>query len=264
MSIYKNEKPEYLRLALDSILQQTVKPNEIVIVKDGVLTAQLDAVLDEYKAKYPIIRLLAFNQNRGLGLALRDGVKACKYEWIARMDTDDVSKPDRFEKQIEYLSNHQDIALLGTAIEEFNSNINKPDTKTILPLTHSEIVSFAKMRNPFRHVTVFFRKSAAVDSGNYGDFLWLEDYDLFIRMINKGYKTANLPDILVSVRADEEMFARRGGWKYLKQDVKFQKFLLKINYINLVQFGINVTIRSIVRIIPNKLRKLFYEKLLRK
>lgn len=264
MSIYKNEKPEYLKQALDSILNQTLLADEILIVKDGLLTPELDKTLDEYAAKYKTIKFLEFKENRGLGLALRDGVLACKNEIIARMDTDDVSKFDRFEKQLNYLEQHKDIALLGTWIEEFDKNSMKPKSNSILPITHDEIVKFAKRRNPFRHVSVIFKKSSVISSGNYRHFLWFEDYDLWIRMLQKGYKTANLPEVLLSVRENKKMYERRGGLQYFKQDIKFERFLLRIGYINSFEFLTNIIIRGCVRLIPNKIRKIIYNNILRK
>lgn len=265
MSVYKNEKPDYLREALESVVQQTVMPNEIVIVKDGLLTEELDAVINEYSEKYPVLfKIVSFEKNRGLGLALKDGVLACSYEYIARMDTDDICKPNRFEKQIKCLEKNPRIALLGTWIKEFSKDKNKPDTITKLPCEHQEIVEFAKSRNPFRHMTVFFKKQAVLDSGNYRDFLWFEDYDLWVRSLQKGYEVANLPEFLVDVRADNDMFARRGGWKYLKQDLKFQKFLYCSEFINVIQFLKNVVVRSIVRLMPNSVRVLIYKSLLRR
>lgn len=263
MSIYKKENPQYLKESLESILQQTVLPDEIVIVEDGPLTEPLYSVLNAYAKEYPFIKRVPFKENRGLGLALRDGVLACKNEWIARMDTDDIAKPNRFEKQIHFLELHPDISLLGTGIEEFSEAPDKPDSITILPETNKEILKFAKRRNPFRHMTVMFRRSAVLASGNYRDFLWFEDYDLWIRMIICGYKAANLPDILVAVRADKAMFARRGGTKYAIQEFYFQKFLLKCGYINKLIFGLNIIVRGIVRLSPNTLRVLIYRTFLR-
>ncbi len=265
MSVYKNEKPDYLREALESIVQQTVMPNEIVIVKDGLLTEELNAVINKYFEKYPtLFKIVAFEKNRGLGLALRDGFLACSYEYIARMDTDDICKPNRFEKQIKYLEENPCTALLGTWIKEFSDDKNNSDTITKLPCEHQEIVKFAKSRNPFRHMTVFFKKQAVLDSGNYRDFLWFEDYDLWVRVIKKGYKVANLPEFLVDVRADNDMFARRGGWKYLKQDLKFQKFLFESKFISTFGFVKNVLVRSIVRMLPNGVRVWVYKGFLRK
>lgn len=264
ISVYKKEKAEYLKQALQSIITQILKPSEIVIVKDGLLTKELDKCIENFQKQDPkLFKILAFKENRGLGLALRDGVKACKYEYIARMDSDDISKPDRFEKQFNYIQKHPETALLGTWITEFSKNEKKPDTVTKLPCTYQEIIKFAKRRNPLRHVTVVFKKSAVIQSGNYRDFLWFEDYDLFVRMLQKGYIAANIPEYIVNVRADQDMFARRGGWQYLKQDYKFQKQLLETKFIGKTDFIINITIRSIVRLIPSKLRSYLYKKILR-
>lgn len=264
ISVYKKEKVEYLKEALQSIINQTLKPTEIVIVKDGLLTKELDKCIENFQREYPkLFKILAFKENRGLGLALRDGVKSCKYEYIARMDSDDISKPNRFEKQFSYIQKHPETALLGTWITEFSKDEKKPDTITQLPCNHLEIIKFAKRRNPFRHMTVIYKKQAVIDSGNYRAFLWFEDYDLWIRMLQKGYITTNIPEYLVNVRADKDMFARRGGWQYLKQDLRFQKYLKEINFISCKKYISNIIIRAAVRIIPNKIRTLFYEKILR-
>lgn len=265
MSVYKNEKPNYLRDALDSVVHQTLMPNEIVVVKDGLLTEALENVLNEYNRKYPdLFKIVSFEKNRGLGLALRDGVLACSHEYIARMDTDDICKLDRFEKQISYLKEKPYTVLLGTWIKEFSDDKNNPDTSTKLPCEYQEIVQFAKSRNPFRHMSVIFKKQAVLYSGNYRDFLWFEDYDLWVRMIQNGYGVANIPEFLVNVRADSDMFARRGGWNYLKQDLMFQVLLLRSKFITVPQFTKNIVVRSIVRLLPNGVRVCIYKNLLRK
>ena len=265
MSVYKNEKPDYLREALESVVQQTVMPNEIVIVKDGLLTEELDAVINEYSEKYPaLFKIVAFEKNRGLGLALKDGVLACSYEYIARMDTDDVCKFNRFEKQIKFLKDNPNVVLLGCSSEEFDTNVEKPYALMRLPCKHKEIVRFASKRNPFRHPTVVFKKNAVLKSGNYRDFKYFEDYDLFVRIILNGYEVANLDEFLVCVRADKEQFSRRGGLLYLKYDLKFQKFLYCSDFVNLFQFIENVVVRSVVRLLPNCIRIWVYKSLLRK
>lgn len=264
ISVYKKEKAEYLKQALQSVINQTLKPTEVVIVKDGILTKELDECIGDFQKQHPkLFKILAFNENRGLGLALRDGVKACKYEYIARMDSDDISKPDRFEKQFGYLQKHPEIALLGTWITEFSKDENKPDTVTKLPCTHQEIMKFAKSRNPFRHMTIIYKKQAVINSGNYRDFLWFEDYDLFVKILQKGYIAANISECLVNVRADKDMFARRGGWQYLKQDYKFQKVLVKMKFIKKTEYILNISIRILIRLFPNNMRSFFYKRFLR-
>lgn len=265
LSVYKNEKPEYLQVALESIVNQTLMPNEIVIIQDGPLTSALEIVINKFKSKYPkLVRVLCFEKNRGLGPALHDGVLACKYEWIARMDTDDIAYPCRFEKQFEYLAEHPNVAMVGSWITEFSNDSAHPDTITKLPVSYDDIKTYAKRRNPFRHMTVIYKKSAVLDSGNYRDFLWFEDYDLWVRMIQKGYLLANIPEVLVNVRADDEMFARRGGWKYWKQDMKFQSFLYDFGFLSFFELKINIILRLLIRFVPVELRSFIYINFLRK
>ena len=150
MSVYKNEKAEYLKQAVDSILSQTLMPNEIIIVKDGILTNELEQVINTYLSNYKnLIKIVSFCENRGLGLALRDGILACNNEYIARMDTDDIAEPDRFEQQFNYLKLHPELAILGSWIKEFSDNLKNSDTVTNLPCTHEEILNFAKKKKSF-------------------------------------------------------------------------------------------------------------------
>lgn len=265
ISIYKNEKPEYFSLALDSMVKQTLQPQEYVIVKDGLLTKALDACIEVFKKQVSVpVKILAFEQNRGLGLALRDGVLACSNEYIARMDTDDIAKPERFAKQIVFLEKHPEIAMLGSRITEFSTDAEHPDTITQLPLSDKEIRQYAKSRNPFRHMTLIYKKRAVLEAGNYRDFLWFEDYDLWVRIMQKGYKVENLPECLVNVRADDEMFARRGGLRYLKQDLKFQRWLYDSGFVKLSTLVMNLILRVTMRTLPKQVRKFLYSNLLRR
>ena len=265
ISVYKNEKPEYFTLALDSMVKQTLQPQEYVIVKDGLLTEALDACIETFRQQVSVpVKILAFEQNRGLGLALRDGVVACSNEYIARMDTDDIAKPERFAKQIAYLEKHPEIAMLGSRITEFSTDAEHPDTITQLPLSNDDIRQYAKSRNPFRHMTLIYKKSAVLEAGNYRDFLWFEDYDLWVRIMQKGFKVENLPDCLVNVRANDEMFARRGGWKYLKQDLKFQRWLYDIKFIKSITLALNLMLRISMRMLPYRVRKDVYHIFLRR
>ncbi len=265
LSVYENENHEYLRQALNSIIEQSLMPDEIVIVQDGMLGGSLERVIKEFYNQYPkLVKIVGFQERRGLGPALRDGILKCSHEYIARMDTDDIAVPYRFEKQIKYLEMHPQVAVLGGWIKEFSANAAEPESLTKLPCSCEEIKVYAKRRNPFRHMTVVLKKSVVLDSGNYRDFPGFEDYDLWIRIIQKGYIVENLPEYLVNVRAGQEMFARRGGLGYLQKELDFQKLLFKSGYINCFEFAGNVTIRSFVRLVPNTLRVKIYKNFLRK
>ena len=265
LSVYGKENPLFLQESLKSILMQTRKPDEFVIVKDGPLTEALENVISDFLNECgSITKIISLPENKGLGVALQKGVLECTCGFIARMDTDDIAHPDRFEKQMEYLEKHPDISLLGSWIQEFSTDAAHPDTYTRLPCTHEEIARYAKKRNPFRHMTVILKKSAVLESGNYRNFLWFEDYDLWVRLLQHNFKAANLPEYLVSVRADRKMFARRGGLSYFKQEFKFQTFLYESGFISAFSYVKNLLIRGMVRILPNSLRSAIYMNFLRK
>lgn len=201
MSVYYKEKPERLRYAIDSIINQTLLPNEFVIVEDGKLTEKLEKILDGYKEKYNWIKIIKLPQNLGLGLALREGVKACNYKYIARMDSDDYSRPDRFEKQINYLKNNPDLDLLGGNIAEYDENMEKVLSIRKVPSGLENIKKFAKTRNPFNHVSVVFSKSVVLECNNYESMLFFEDYYLWCKLISSNCNVNNIDEILVDVRA---------------------------------------------------------------
>ena len=215
-SIYKNDKPEFVRVSLDSMLiNQTIKPTEIVLVRDGQVTEELDRLLDEYEARYPeVFNIIRLNQNGGLGKALRLGVESAKYDIVARMDSDDICLPNRFELQLKYLELHPNVDIIGGQMTEF---IDMPDNiigKRIVPCTNDEIYNFMKNRCALNHVTVMFRKEAVLKAGNYQDWFWNEDYYLWVRMMIAKCKFANVPNVLVNVRSGADQYARRGGRKY--------------------------------------------------
>lgn len=262
MSVYAKENPKFLRLAIESTINQSIKPNEIVIVKDGKLTLELDEVINDFKRNNKeLINIVELKKNVGLGLALREGVNRCKYDIIARMDSDDICKYDRFEVQLQAIKNNIDI--VGSYIDEFEGNENNIISTRKVPLEKLDIYKYAKSRNPFNHQTVMFKKSAVLKVGNYKEFLWNEDYYLWMRMINENLNMINIPKSLVLVRTGKELFARRGGFKYAIVDFKLQKEFLSMKFINFNEFLKNCVLRISVRIIPNSLRKQIYLKLLR-
>lgn len=261
MSLYKKEKPEYLRLAIDSMINQTVPPDEIVIVEDGPLTDELYAVLDEY----PMLHRVKNETNLGLGISLQKGLLATKNDVVARMDTDDIAGISRCEKQLEFLNSNPDISVVGGQIEEF---IGSPDhivAKRIVPLKDIELKDFNKKRCPFNHMTVMFKKKDITEAGSYQDWFWNEDYYLWNRLALVGKKFANLPDVLVLVRTGEDMYQRRGGIKYFQSEAKLQKFMLDNNIINKPRYLINISERLVLQVLmPNKLRGWIFRTFARK
>lgn len=259
MSVYYKEKAEYLKLALDSIINQTLKPDEIVLVQDGKLTEELYAVITEYLQKYSdIFKTYALQQNQGLGKALNFGMQKCSYEIIARMDTDDIAEPNRFELQIKEFEQDKELMLCGGQIAEFADNPKEITGHRNVPLKHNEILSFAKKRNPFNHMTVMFKKQAVQSVGGYMEMPYFEDYWLWVRMLKAGYKAKNIEQVLVRVRAGQDMIARRGGLNYAKCVIRFEKALHSIGVIKFAEMIGNITMRSIVAIIPESLRLFIY------
>ena len=264
MSVYYKESPIFLKKSIESVLNQTIKPSEIVFIKDGPLTDELEEILDYYKEMYKgLFKFISFEENKGLGSALRRGIEVCSFEIIARMDTDDICVKNRFERELKELK-ERNIDIVGSNILEFDGNINNVIAERVVPKTDIEIKNSAKKRNPFNHMTVMYKKSAVLKAGNYRDFLWFEDYNLWIRMIMSGAKMYNIQEDLVYARTGKSMFGRRGGKEYIRREYKMQKYMLKYKFINLPRFYTNVIGRTFVRIMPNKIREIFYIKILRK
>lgn len=266
LSVYKNEKSAFLQQALDSMFGQTVPPNEVVLVEDGPLTDALYATLDSFTATYGNrFKRVVNERNLGLGLALQRGLKQCSNELVARMDTDDVSKPDRCEKQLAYFMRYPDTDVVGTWIEEFDTDIERIESVREVPAEHEEICSFLKKRCPFNHVSVMFKKSAVENAGGYMDWHYNEDYYLWIRMYMCGCRFANLPESLVSVRTGKDMFARRGGKAYYESEKNIFRYMCDNKIITRSAYRKAKYVRFIVqRMMPNKVRAWAYRKFVRK
>lgn len=256
-SVYKNDRPEYVRVALDSMLvNQSVKPTEIVLVQDGPVPESLSTLLSEYENKYPeVMHVIRLEKNGGLGNALRLGVENAKYDIIARMDSDDICMPDRFEKQLAYLEAHPECDIVGGQMTEF---IDTPDNivgRREVPLINEEIYEFMKSRCALNHVTVMFRKEAVLKAGNYQDWFWNEDYYLWVRMMMAGCKFANIPDVAVNVRSGADQYARRGGKKYFDSEIGIKKLMLEKGMITRKEYIVNYIQRFIIQLmLPNSVR----------
>lgn len=266
-SVYKNDNPKFVREALDSLLvTQTVKPSEVVLIQDGPVQQELLWVLSEYEARFEgLIHIIRLQKNAGLGNALKLGVENARYSIIARMDSDDICLPDRFEKQINYLEKHPECDIVGGQMTEF---IDTPDNivgRREVPLDNDSIYNYMKSRCALNHVTVMFRKEAVLRAGNYQDWFWNEDYYLWVRMMMNHCVFANIPDVAVNVRSGEDQYARRGGMKYFKSEIGIKKMMLDIGMINRWEFLVNFFQRFVIQLmLPNKVRGWVFRKFARK
>lgn len=256
-SVYKNDKPEFVRVALDSMLvHQSVKPDEIVLVQDGPVPDDLSSLLSEYEGKYSdVMHIIRLEKNGGLGNALRLGVENAKYDIIARMDSDDICMPDRFEKQLAYLEAHPECDIVGGQITEF---IDIPDNivgKREVPCDNEAIYHYMRSRCALNHPTVMFKKKAVLDAGNYQDWFWNEDYYMWIRMMEQGCVFANLPDVLVNMRSGLDQYGRRGGKKYFDSEIGIKKLMLEKGMITRKEYIVNYVQRFIIQLmLPNSVR----------
>jgi glycosyltransferase involved in cell wall biosynthesis len=265
MSVYKNDNPQFLQEAINSILRQTLVPAEIVIIIDGKVPEEIETVLDKYKNKYGgLFNIIQLKQNVGLALALRTGVLNCKYDLVARMDHDDICREDRFEKEIARFIENDDISMVGSYAAEFYDDVKQIISIRKVPLGFDEVKKFARKRNPMNHMTVVFKKKAVLDCGNYKEFLLNEDYYTWVRMIVNGHKIINIPEPLVYARTGPDMYKRRGGIKYAKRDYLLEKEFYNMGFITFYEMIVNMAVRIPVRLMPNKLRELIYLKYLRK
>lgn len=263
MSSYIKDKPDELQLALKSIWDdQSVKPAEIVIVKDGPLTPELDAVIEEFAQVAPI-KTVPLEKNCGLGQALAIGLTHCSFDYVARMDSDDISTPDRFEKQCDYIISHPEIDIIGGGITEFIGAPENIYASRIVPLSNEAIHSYARKQSPFNHVTVMFRKDFILRIGNYEPFEKYEDYWLWIRAVHAGAECVNLPETLVLVRAGENMISRRRGYYLFCQELELIKRMAKMKFINKTSVPYLFCCRAVPRLLPVFVLKIIY-KFLRK
>ncbi len=266
MSVYYKEKPEYLSLSIESMLNQTVKPDEFIIVKDGPLTTELDEVINNFVTAYPkTFNIIVNETNLGLGPALAKGIENSKNELIARMDSDDYVVSTRCERQLEKFREDPKLEMVGSYEAEFVDDIDNVISIHRVPSENDEIERFMHRRCSVLHPTVMYKKSAVLKSGNYQSVLLYEDYDLFARMVLEYHiKSYNIPEPLYYIRTSEDFFKRRGGIKYAKTVLKFKWGQYRKGYMSLMDFCISGLGQAFVCVLPNSLRKIFYMKFLRK
>lgn len=265
MSVYEKEDERYLSESLGSIAAQIAPPAEIVLVEDGHLTDDLYGAIDDFDSAHEgLLNIVKLDRNQGLGRALSCGLTHCKYEIVVRMDSDDYSFPNRVQNQLTAIkAEHLDI--VGSQVVEFIDDLDNIVAESSLPVSENEIIKYSRKRNPFRHPSVVFRKSKVLEAGNYNpDFLFFEDWELFNRMLTIGCRAKNINEPLVAMRVSRDYYKRRGGLRYCKYIWKFKVAQLRSGYFTPADFVITTIPHVIVSILPNSLRSLVYDRLLRK
>ena len=254
---YKNDKPEHLKECLDSITAGTVPPSEMIIVKDGPLSAELDDVINSTHFPFEV-NIIALPNHRTQGIARREGVIAAKHEWIALMDSDDIMVPDRFEKQLDEIVKNPKVNIIGGQIAEFDKDSACVHAIRGVPLSNNDIKARLTTRNPFNAMTVMFKKTAAIKAGNFRYFPGFEDYDLWARMISQGAICHNCKDVIVYARTGSGMYSRRKGLRYIKQEWRIQRELRQLGIITIWKFAANILMRIPVRMFPSIVIKNIY------
>lgn len=255
MSVYKNDKPADFLVAVRSIYNQTTAPNDIVLVVDGPVGVELKEAIAVLQEEIKVLNVIWLPVNKGHATARQTGLLAAKCELVAVMDADDISVPNRFEKQLEVFAQQPDVTVVGGLIHEFIGETHNVVGKRIVPEQDVDIKAYLKSRCPMNLVTVMMRKSHLEQVGGYIDWYCEEDYYLWIRLALAGYKFYNIQENLVDVRVGEEMYQRRGGWKYFKSEALLQHYMWKHGVIGFGRYLYNVAIRFAVQVaMPNSVR----------
>lgn len=262
--VYFKENSDYFKCALDSVLNQTLLPAEIVVVEDGPLTEGLYNIIEHYKNTYgKLFNFIRISENKGMGAAMQLGLQNCSYNIVARMDSDDICTKERFYIQYNYLLNNTNIDVVGGYIKEFILNVGDCQQMRMLPLNHDAIIQFAKYRNPINHMTVMFKKDKALNAGGYWHYRVLEDYNLWFRMLQNGCQFANIDKILVHARIGTNMIGRRKGLYYLKMELYFFNTMYREKFITVFDLAKNYILRTVMKLVPLFALKKMYSIFLR-
>lgn len=267
ISVYKSDNADFFRKALDSItVCQSVRPSEVVLIVDGPVPDDTNRVIADAEDKYPgLYKLICFEKNQGLGIALQKGLEAASNEIVMRMDSDDIAIPNRFEKQLQFMVDNPEVAVCGGQITEFIDDVDNIVGRRTVPCSNEGIYQYMKSRCAFNHMTVALRRSKILEAGNYQPWFWNEDYYLWIRLMIAKCQFANMPNTLVNVRVGKEMYQRRGGLKYFESEAKIQKLMRDNGIISSWRCYFNILLRWCIQVaMPNWLRGFVFQKLFRK
>lgn len=266
MSLYIKETSENLNKCFQSLWDdQSIKPSEVILVIDGPIDIDLENIVNHWKFKIgEPLKILPLSHNLGLGKALNEGLKHCTYEWVFRMDTDDICTPDRFEKQIQFIEDNPEVVLFSAQILEFNEIPADSNIVKSVPIQHDEILKFSQKRSPFNHMTVAYKKHVIEKVGGYQHHLFMEDYNLWLRVIAAGYIVGNHPDILLYARVGNGMYARRKGWQYIKSEKQLLDLKNELKLQNPLYANMIFLVRSFFRLMPSTVLEKLYNSFLRK
>lgn len=261
ISVYIKENPVFLKNCLDSIFNQSIKPTEVILVKDGLLNEGLNKVINSYSKDYESLKIFGYKKNKGLGYALSFGLKKCNHDIVIRCDSDDINDLSRFEQQVKILEK-SNFAIIGSNIEEFYFNPCDANRFRNLPEFNLGIQRLKFSRNPFNHMTVAFRKNIILSAGSYIDMPGFEDYYLWLKVL-KNHEGYNIQKPLVHARIGNDMIGRRHGYEYVKKEINFQKHILKEGLIPKIQFYKNIFRKVLPRLLPKTLLSIIYKLFLR-
>lgn len=264
MSVYYKENPVFFAEAIQSMMEQTVRTDDFVIVCDGPLSQELDAVLEVYQTRFPdVIHTVRLPENVGIGAAANIGLRHCKNELVAKMDSDDIAEPFRCEKQLEMFRKDPRLTVVGGFIQEFDQDPGNPFAVRGVPQTNEEIRKFARRRQPFNNQTVMYRRKAVIEVGGYRNLRRCEDYDVYLRLLHSGYYVGNLPETLVKVRVNAQAVSRRASLSTLRGVIVSRGYALKIGYSSLLDFLICVGGELVILVCPGSVQQFIYKKFLR-
>ena len=265
ITVYSKEKPEFLEKSIKSVINQTVVPSQIIIVEDGKLTPELEKVIENHKKSFfNDFIIVKLDKNMGRGIASNAGIEKATNEWIAKMDSDDISKPDRFEIQLKAIQKHPEVVAIGGQVGEFIGTQSNLISKREVPLDSESIFKFAKYRSPVNNPTVMFKKSVVKKLGEYSNLRFLEDYDLWVKMLTAGFKIVNVPETLVDMRMSDSLYSRRGGFKYLFVYIKLKDKWRRMGLGNYWSVFTSDAAMFLNTLIPTKIRKVIYKQVLRR
>lgn len=263
MSVYSGERPAYLRACIDSMLKQTFVTNDFVLVCDGPLTDELDAVVREYEERYKFFRPLRLPKNMGVGYCANEGLKMCRNEYIVKMDSDDIALPERCELSLYLMSKHPRIDILGAYISEFDSDTGREIAVKKTPSGNAAIRKYARRRNPFNNPTLVYKKSWVEKIGGYSTVRRCEDYDFVVRMLAAGAVGRNIPKVLVRYRVTGGNYNRRRNWANTRSFIAVRWRIHRSGFSSLWDFTVTTAAQLVMFLLPSSLTGHFYKKLLR-